>query len=53
VLKSLFRPDTIQLAVEVKNTGKFNSYEVIQAYIEYPDIERMPLKELKAFKNRR
>ena len=24
--------------------------EVVQAYIEYPPVERMPLKELKAFR---
>ena len=24
--------------------------EVVQAYVQYPQIERMPLKELKAFK---
>ena len=24
--------------------------EVVQAYIQYPDLERMPLKELKGFK---
>jgi beta-glucosidase len=24
--------------------------EVVQAYIQYPDLERMPVKELRAFK---
>lgn len=24
--------------------------EIVQAYIQYPNLERMPLKELKAFK---
>ena len=42
--------DIIQFAVNVKNSGNYNSDEVVQAYIEYPGIDRMPLKELKAFK---
>jgi beta-glucosidase len=42
--------DSIQFSVTVKNTGNFTSDEVIQAYIQYPGLERMPLKELKAFK---
>jgi len=42
--------DTIRVAVAVKNTGAFDGDEVVQAYITYPDMERMPVKELKAFK---
>lgn len=42
--------DTLAVAINVKNTGKVNGDEVVQAYIEYPNIERMPLKELKGFK---
>lgn len=42
--------DTIQFSVTVKNTGNFTADEVLQAYIQYPNLERMPLKELKAFK---
>ncbi len=42
--------DTIQFSVNVKNVGDISSDEVLQAYIEYPTLERMPLKELKAFK---
>jgi beta-glucosidase len=42
--------DTITVSVNIKNTGSFNGDEVIQAYIQYPQINRMPLKELKAFK---
>ncbi|MFT4072625.1 MAG: glycoside hydrolase family 3 N-terminal domain-containing protein [Dysgonamonadaceae bacterium] len=41
--------DSIRFSVRVKNTGNFNADEVLQAYIEYPNIGRMPLKELKAF----
>jgi beta-glucosidase len=42
--------DKIDLTVAVKNTGTMDGDEVVQAYIEYPEIEGMPLKELKAFK---
>ncbi|MTK54636.1 MAG: glycosyl hydrolase [Paludibacter sp.] len=42
--------DSIQFSVTVKNVGNYTSDEVLQAYIEYPGVERMPLKELKAFK---
>lgn len=42
--------DTLRFAVSVKNTGLMDGDEVIQVYIRYPAIERMPLKELKAFR---
>ena len=42
--------DTLSVTVNVKNTGKVDGDDVVQAYIEYPNIERMPLKELKGFK---
>jgi beta-glucosidase len=42
--------DTLTVSVNVKNTGKMDGDEVVQAYIEYPQIDRMPLKELKGFK---
>ena len=42
--------DTIEVNVAVKNTGQINGDEVVQAYVEYPQIDRMPVKELKAFK---
>ena len=42
--------DTISIAVKVKNTGNTDGEEVVQAYIQYPDIDRMPIKELKSFK---
>jgi beta-glucosidase len=44
------KADTLSVTVNVKNTGKMNGDEVVQAYIEYPKIERMPIKELKSFK---
>jgi beta-glucosidase len=42
--------DTITFLVNVKNTGEIDGDEVVQAYIQYPNLERMPLKELKSFK---
>jgi beta-glucosidase len=42
--------DTISVAVQVQNTGKMSGDAVVQAYIEYPKIDRMPIKELKGFK---
>lgn len=42
--------DTIAISLAIKNTGNFDGAEVVQAYIKYPNIDRMPLKELKAFK---
>lgn len=42
--------DTITVTCKVTNTGSIQSDEVVQAYIEYPANEELPLKELKAFK---
>ncbi|GAB2686244.1 glycoside hydrolase family 3 C-terminal domain-containing protein [Mucilaginibacter koreensis] len=42
--------DTIRVTIAVHNTGETDGDEVVQAYIKYPAAERMPLKELKAFK---
>ena len=42
--------DTVNVTVKVKNTGKMDADEVVQAYIQYPQVERMPVKELKGFK---
>jgi beta-glucosidase len=41
--------DTMKLSVNVKNTGLADADEVVQAYIEYPNQKRMPIKELKGF----
>jgi beta-glucosidase len=41
---------TIDLNVRVFNTGEFNGDEVVQAYIKYPQMDGMPIKELKGFK---
>lgn len=48
--KEYQRTDTIRVAITVKNTGAYDGDEVVQAYISYPDMDRMPVKELKAFK---
>ncbi|WP_426667337.1 glycoside hydrolase family 3 N-terminal domain-containing protein [Mucilaginibacter sp. McL0603] len=48
--KSYNTKDTVSVTLKVKNTGKMNGDEVVQAYIEYPQIDRMPIKELKGFK---
>ncbi len=42
--------DTVTATVKVKNTGSMDGADVVQAYIEYPTLDRMPVKELKAFK---
>jgi beta-glucosidase len=42
--------DSITFSVTVKNSGKMDADEVVQAYIQYPNLERMPVKELKSFK---
>lgn len=50
VKKAYTVKDTITITLNVKNTGNVDGDEVVQAYIKYPQIDRMPLKELKAFK---
>ena len=42
--------DTLSFSIAVNNTGAMDGDEVVQAYIKYPSVERMPVKELKAFK---
>jgi len=42
--------DKIEISVEIENTGAMDGEEVVQAYIAYPEIEGMPIHELKAFK---
>jgi beta-glucosidase len=41
--------DTISFIVSVTNEGAKDGDEVVQAYIQYPSRDRMPVKELKAF----
>jgi beta-glucosidase len=42
--------DNLSVSVLVKNSGPLDGDEVVQAYVVYPQGDRMPLKELKAFK---
>lgn len=42
--------DTLHFAISIANTGSIDGDEVAQAYVQYPPLERMPIKELKAFK---
>jgi beta-glucosidase len=48
--KSYKTTDTLSASVKIQNTGAMDGDEVLQAYIEYPAIDRMPYKELKFFK---
>ncbi|HZE82869.1 MAG TPA: fibronectin type III-like domain-contianing protein, partial [Puia sp.] len=42
--------DTLSFSISVNNTGAMDGDEVVQAYIQYPSMERMPVEELKAFR---
>ncbi|MBD1393373.1 glycoside hydrolase family 3 protein [Mucilaginibacter glaciei] len=49
-VKSYTQKDTVSVSVNIKNTGNFDGDEVVQAYIKYPNMDRVPVKEMKAFK---
>jgi beta-glucosidase len=49
VSKQYSARDTIVVSVGVMNEGKTDGSEVVQAYIRYPNVDRMPVEELKAF----
>ena len=42
--------EKIALQIKIDNVGNYDADEVSQVYIEYPNEDRMPFKELKAFK---
>jgi beta-glucosidase len=42
--------DTISFTLAIKNTGLSSGDEVVQVYVKYPSVERMPYRELKNFK---
>jgi beta-glucosidase len=44
--------DSIQFTLEVKNESLIDAQEVAQIYVAYPNLERMPIKELKAFQKK-
>jgi beta-glucosidase len=51
-LSSTYRSgDSIVVSLAIKNAGTSDGDELVQVYVEYPKINRMPLKELKAFQN--
>ena len=45
----VIKHDSITFSIKIKNTGNYNGDEVAQVYIQYPNMPRMPIKELKAF----
>jgi beta-glucosidase len=45
--------DSIQFSIEIKNISSFDAAEVAEVYISYPNGERMPIKELKAFQKKK
>ena len=50
VKKSYRAVDTITCTVSLLNDGPMDGDEVLQTYIEYPSIDRMPVRELREFK---
>lgn len=42
--------DTLAANIRIQNTSNRDGAEIVQAYIEYPNMDRMPIKELKFFK---
>jgi beta-glucosidase len=49
--KSYNKPTgNLKLSLDVENAGAMDGDEVVQVYVKYPSLERMPLKELKGFK---
>jgi len=42
--------DQIEISIVIQNAGIMDAAEVVQVYVEYPELEEMQLKELKAFK---
>jgi len=42
--------EQVSFQVDVKNTGNWDADDVVQVYVEFPKMERMPIKELKNFK---
>ena len=42
--------DTLYFSIAVKNSSTKGADEVAQVYIQYPDVPRMPVQELKAYR---
>lgn len=47
--KPVVGKDSISFSIKIKNTGNYDGDEVAQVYINYPNRNGMPVKELKAF----
>ncbi|MDE3185159.1 MAG: glycoside hydrolase family 3 C-terminal domain-containing protein [Bacteroidota bacterium] len=41
--------NSISFEVKISNKGNFDGYDVPEVYIKYPDVQRMPVEELKGF----
>jgi beta-glucosidase len=41
--------DSISFEIKISNKGNFDGYDVPEVYIKYPDLQRMPVEELKGF----
>ena len=41
--------ESISFEINISNKGNFDSYDVPEVYIKYPDLPRMPVEELKGF----
>ena len=48
--KPIVTNDSISFSVKVKNSGKYDGDEVVQVYVQYPQLQDMPVEELKGFK---
>jgi len=48
--KQVAAKDTLTFSITVSNTGARDAEEIVQVYLEYPDIDRMPKKELRCFR---
>ncbi len=42
--------DSLRFSIRVRNSGKFDGDEVVQAYVHYPSGDDLPIQELKAFR---
>ncbi len=47
--KPAVKDGLVSFSVKVRNTGPVDADEVVQAYVGYPNVEGMPVKELKGF----
>lgn len=47
--KASIQDDKVQLKVKLTNTGAKSGRQVVQIYFAYPQVPRMPVRELKAF----